>query len=458
MATEKIGIYRKYYGTVPVEELGLPLATSECRVCDRCAGRCGDSARMESASARASKAEEGESDTLRRNRPRFEWERVTIMKRRVIFSFLISWFAASATPAAPLDAQQPDFQTATRAHDAIRKGLAFLVAGQQPDGGWEMSGKSNPAVTALVIKALAQDKDYGPRHPAVRRGLDYVMTFVHPDGGIYVEDQGLNNYHTSVALMALASMKDSGLAGTVKEAQNYLKKLQWDEGEGYESSSPWYGGQGYGSGKRPDLSNTQMMLEALNESGLPPDDPVYKKALVFVQRCQMLGETNDQPFAKGATDGGFVYSPANEGESKAGTETGDSRPHLRSYGSMTYAGFKSMLYAKVDRDDPRVKAAVEWIRRYYTLDSNPNMPVAQSKEGLYYYYHVFARAMEAFGEETITDHQGAPHRWRSELCEKLVTLQHADGSWYNDADRWMEGNPHLVTAYSVLALQTALGE
>ncbi|MDO8631952.1 MAG: hypothetical protein Q7R41_15815, partial [Phycisphaerales bacterium] len=75
-----------------------------------------------------------------------------------------------------------------------------------------------------------------------------------------------------------------------------------------------------------------------------------------------------------------------------------------------------------------------------------------------YYYHVFARAMQAWGEETITDDHGAPHRWRAELCEKLLSLQHADGSWYNEADRWMEGNPHLVTAYSILALQTALPE
>ena len=371
---------------------------------------------------------------------------------------LTAFLLISATPARSSDAEKLDFRLATRTHDAIRKGLAFVEAGQQSDGGWAVVGKSNPAVTALVIKALAQDKDYGPKHPAVRRGFDYVMTFAHRDGGIYVDDEGLNNYHTSVALMAMASMKDPGLVKAVKEAQDYLKKLQWDEGKGYETSNPWYGGQGYGSGKRPDLSNTQMMLEALNESGLAADDPVYRKALVFVQRCQMLGETNDQPFAKGATDGGFVYSPANSGESKAGTETGDHQPHLRSYGSMTYAGFKSMLYAKVERSDPRVKAAVEWIRRYYTLDSNPNMPGAQSKEGLYYYYHVFARAMEAFGEETIVDHQGAPHHWRAELCEKLLSLQHADGSWYNDADRWMEGDPHLVTAYSILALQTALAE
>ena len=308
------------------------------------------------------------------------------------------------------------------------------------------------------MSALAAERSYGPNHPAVLKGVEYVLRFVQPDGGIYAEADGMPNYHTSVALMALASLKDRARQETITKAQNYLKKLQWDEGEGYEASSLWYGGAGYGNSKRPDLSNTQMMLEALHQSGLAEDDPVYKKALVFVERCQMLGETNDQAFAKESVDGGFVYSPANAGESKAGTEIVGDRPRLRSYGSMTYAGFKSMLYAKVDRNDKRVQAAMDWIRRTYTLDKNPNLPEEQSKQGLYYYYHVFARAMQAWGEETISDSQEAPHEWRTELCSKLSSLQREDGSWINEADRWFEGNPHLVTAYAVLALQTALGD
>ena len=37
----------------------------------------------------------------------------------------------------------------------------------------------------------------------------------------------------------------------------------------------------------------------------------------------------------------------------------------------------------------------------------------------------------------------------------MVRMQREDGSWVNDADRWYESNPYLVTAYSVLALQAA---
>ena len=31
-----------------------------------------------------------------------------------------------------------------------------------------------------------------------------------------------------------------------------------------------------------------------------------------------------------------------------------------------------------------------------------------------------------------------------------------DGSWSNEADRWMEGHPVLTTAYAMLALQAAM--
>ena len=54
--------------------------------------------------------------------------------------------------------------------------------------------------------------------------------------------------------------------------------------------------------------------------------------------------------------------------------------------------------------------------------------------------------------------RGVPHPWRNELANKLLSLQRPDGSWYNDADRWFESNPYLVTAYAVLTLQTIMNQ
>ena len=380
--------------------------------------------------------------------------------------------AAERTPLGSDDGQQ-------RAAELTRRGAQFLLAAQEQDGGW--ASQTGPGVTCLVLKALIQEPTVGPDHPAVRRGVELVRKSVHDDGGVYSAEGMLKNYESSVALSMFAALGKSRCAGDIATLQKFLKKHQWDEDDGKSIDDPWYGGAGYGRHERPDLSNTQMMLEALRDSGLPKDDPTYKKALVFISRCQMLGETNDQPLAKGSSQGGFIYTPANGGESKADTVEIDGRTELRCYGSMTYAGFKSMLYAGLERDDPRVKAAFDWIRRNWTLDHNPNTPGDRSLQGLYYsstkLQHV-TRWMEGLttayamrpsrrpirprasrvGRERLhfdEDEAGRAHNWRQELVEKLAKLQRRDGSWVNEADRWMEGLPSLTTAYAMLSLQAA---
>jgi squalene-hopene/tetraprenyl-beta-curcumene cyclase len=127
---------------------------------------------------------------------------------------------------------------------------------------------------------------------------------------------------------------------------------------------------------------------------------------------------------------------------------GDPASGLRSYASMTYAGLKSMIYAGLTDNDPRVKAAYDYIRQHYSLDENPGLGQA----GLYYYYHTFAKALALLGKPTLVDSSGRSHDWRAELVEALAKRQNANGSWVNPADRFMEGDPNLVTAYGLLAL------
>ena len=198
--------------------------------------------------------------------------------------------------------------------------------------------------------------------------------------------------------------------------------MQWDESEGKGRESNYYGGAGYGGkNSRPDLSNTSYFLETLRETGLPADDPALKKALVFVSRCQNLkGEFNDQPWADKVNDGGFVYTAANSGESMGGkTDNGG----LRSYASMTYAGLKSMIYAGLTENDPRVKAAYTYITKHYSVDENPGL----GQQGLYYYYHTFAKALAMLGKPTLTDDSGVVHDWRADLVKALTARQNPDG-------------------------------
>jgi squalene-hopene/tetraprenyl-beta-curcumene cyclase len=200
------------------------------------------------------------------------------------------------------------------------------------------------------------------------------------------------------------------------------------------------------------------VIEALRESGVPADDPTIQNALVFVTRTQ-ASEANKSDWAKGRNDGGFIYSMRwNEkhkfyGESEGpDTKDRDGNEILTAYGSMTYAGLKSLLYAELKKDDPRVKAALRWITNNYSLEVNPGLNNAQ---GLYYYYHVFATALKAYGEETITDSKGVKHEWRKEFEQAMAARQKPDGSFVNAADRWMEGVPALATSYVLLGLQEA---
>lgn len=121
---------------------------------------------------------------------------------------------------------------------------------------------------------------------------------------------------------------------------------------------------------------------------------------------------------------------------------------------MTYAGLKSMIYAGVGPDDPRVKAAVGWIAKNYGLSQNPGMGDA----GLYYYYHTFAKALDALGADKVKDDRGAEHDWRAELLAELASRQQTDGSWLNENSRWLEGDPNLVTGYALLALSYCRGK
>lgn len=327
------------------------------------------------------------------------------------------------------------------------KAVAFLRSRQNADGAW--SNEREPGITALVVAALLRSKRVTPSDPSVTKGLAFLERFLGPKGGL--SEAAHANYSTSIALMAFREANVGGrYDALIRDALAFVKTMQWDENEGKGRDNAFYGGAGYGgSNSRPDLSNTAFFMEALRESGLPADDPALKKALVFVSRCQNLkSEFNDQPWAGKVNDGGFVYTAANGGSSVAGNAPDGG---LRSYASMTYAGLKSMIHAGLTPDDPRVKAALTYIGKHYTLDENPGL----GQLGLYYYYQTFAKAMAMLGKPTFVDASGQSHDWRTDLTAALAKRQNRDGSWVNPADRFMEGDPSLVTSYCLLALAYA---
>ncbi len=328
--------------------------------------------------------------------------------------------------------------------DAMRaKAIAFLKASQADDGSF--SSQLGPGVTALVTYSLLRS-GVPANDPDVAQALRFLEQQVQKDGGIYKGEQ-YQNYETSLAIMCFhEANKDGKYQDLIATATRFERKIQWDSDEGIDPSDPRYGGQGYGSKKRPDLSNTGMFIDALETLGTDKNDPAIQEALKFISNSQNLDTPhNSTKFGALINDGGFYYTPAGDGETKAEkSENGG----LRSYGSMTYVGFKSLLYAGVSRDDPRVQAAKQWIAEHYTLEENPGV----QQQGLYYYYHVFAKSLAAYGEPLLVDSKGVEHHWRRDMIATLAKRQRDDGSWVNTADRWYEGDASLVTGYSLLAL------
>ena len=237
-----------------------------------------------------------------------------------------------------------------------------------------------------------------------------------------------------------------------------LINSQWDIGQKGENDDPNDGGVGYGSSNtHTDMSNTYLAIEAIAlsdkiiEDGNYADEPKlnWDAALTFLSRSQNLTATNDQKWASDdpKNKGGFVYTP---GSSKAGEDiTADGKVALRSYGSISYAGLLSLIYAKLEPNDPRVVAVKEWLGKNYTVNENPNM----GAEGLYYYYQAMAKALNAAGIDKLKLADGKEADWRKDLAGKLLSSQRENGSWLNDNGRWMESNPVLVTAYTVMALE-----
>jgi hypothetical protein len=320
----------------------------------------------------------------------------------------------------------------------------FLKSKQGADGSWVP--KIDPGVTALTASALVKS-GRSAEDPVVAKAMDYIIKYVKQDGGVY--DKGFETYTTSLAVMAFQECNTNKKFDKVIEAAvKYLRGVQ--ESNGTNDQELKFGGAGYNVNSRPDTSNTGFFVEALIATGTAKDDPAIKKALAFLSRAQNLpGEYNNLPFAKKATEndlGGFVYEPGGQDDEKNSKRTAGGG--LRSEGGMTYAGLKSFLYAGVGKDDPRVKAAIKWVQNHYTLTENPGMGQA----GLFYYYHTFAKAMAALGDDPFTDAKGGKHFWRKELFDTLKAKQATDGSWVNTDKNFMENVPELCTSFAILSL------
>jgi squalene-hopene/tetraprenyl-beta-curcumene cyclase len=372
-----------------------------------------------------------------------------MLRRHFVSLLSIASVCTALAPSAPA----ADEALKEKVSAALERGRAFLRQQQKESGAWSL--EEIPGLTALAVDALLPAKDEASK-AAAAKGLSFIRQQVKPDGGLYVER--LKNYNTSVCLTALAHANDPKDAALIEGARKLLVGAQMtqsltpshDGGFGYEGgTSPTLAN---GRPRRADLDNTFFALEALaavkaaraGQEKKPEPDLNWQAAIDFVTRCQNLKSTNKEAWVSEDewSKGGFIYTP---GDAKT-----DEGSRFVSYGSMTYAGMMSLIYADLKADDVRVKAAVDWVSQKFTVDENPGKGPA----GLYYYYHAMAKGLTAAGLKELTTKDGKKVDWKSALALKLATIQKPDGSWSNEEEaRWMEKDPILATCYCVFALQ-----
>ncbi|MGE0190649.1 MAG: prenyltransferase/squalene oxidase repeat-containing protein [Planctomycetota bacterium] len=361
---------------------------------------------------------------------------------------------------------------------ALARGRGFLLAQQDASGafGDPAAGGIDTGYTAMAVMALVAslDKEAVRASEPLQKALDWLVSQQKEDGSIW-DKPIYRNYHTSTAIGALAAARVPKHAAAQAKARAYLVASQIQG----EESDPSYGGFPYKqevTGSPADLSNLQIAAQALkDDGGVPADSPVWTRMQRYLRRVQNSSETNDwtgtveidgaEREVVPADDGGGFYNPGVVTKDfKAGlVQRSDGRYEPRSYGSMSYALLKCLLFAGVPAGDPRVERVVKWVSEHWTVERNPGFEHAtdaakQSRKGWLYYLYTAARALAEYEKVTgkpltVRDADGRPHAWRKEIADVLLGLQAEDGAWHNpDDDSWDEGSKVLGTAYAMQTL------
>ncbi|HVE40784.1 MAG TPA: prenyltransferase/squalene oxidase repeat-containing protein [Planctomycetota bacterium] len=394
----------------------------------------------------------------------------------VVLSLLFLGCERPVMPAAHAAAPKDD--VAKKLTETYATAADWLVSQQDASGAWKQGppGKEAPsaAYTGLMVTALAnapaslKEKYKG----AAEKGVSFLLSKLNIDGSVGEGPSGafLKVYATGIALMAFSSVeRNDKIANAIRGGQSYLKNNQLKEGKDI-------GGIGYGdespSGKKgiANLSTTGFGAEGMKMSGLPQEDDFWKLVVQFVRQCQNNSETNTNPEfvaamkAKGLSigdDGSLYYAPiADAAAQKAGTRKVADKEVIQGYGAMTYDGIKTYLYAGLKKDSPEVKSAIDWVRKNYSVEAHPGFAYDAAQRhhlrGLYHYYLVMSRALEAYGENPFETFDGKKHDWPKEIAEQLLKSVKETKMWQNENPGWFEGDPVLVTSYVLVTCDLLL--
>lgn len=313
--------------------------------------------------------------------------------------------------------------------EVIARALEWLRLRQLGDGSWPVYSSIRVGSASLIALAFLNHgytEDEDTPSNTVSRAIQYILSKVEADGSIRSYPGGYYSvYETSLAIMALCATRNDTYNTIILDAAQWLADQQWTT----VPTSDWqYGGFGYTTFVRPDLSNTQYAIMALETAedciGMP--DAWSTDLITFLTRCQR-------------GDGGSQYTPFG------------SLSELGSYGSMTAANIWSMRLAGLNVNDSRVSDSLDWLSLYENMDfdDNPRMS-PDGRRFQYYYYMTVAKALTMCGLEMI-----GGINWYDRLSAQIESLQYPSGYWQNSyTGHGSENYPEIATAFSILALQT----
>jgi len=362
---------------------------------------------------------------------------------------------------------------------ALAAAAQFLIDHQDADGAWRSDTygvfKDGPSLTPLVLETLLGLPSMERTKIACRKGAEYLAGLVGADGTVDEGPRGLNYpvYTAAYSVRALSSSRIIDL-GDFRDARNawlrYLRQRQLAEDLGWQASDKQYGGWGYSSQvpRKPrvgeptppltesNLSATICALEALQAAGCSADDPAFRQALIFVQRCQNFTENVSQQ-DPAFDDGGFFFIYDDPVRNKAGLAGKDrkGRERFASYGSATADGLRALLVCGLPSDHPRVRAAWSWLETHFDLSFHPGKYATDremNRQAVYFYYSLsLAKALQTLAAMNVATRTQRLH-WPKELTEEMVRLQSPDGSWTNKVVLVREDDPLVATCFAVQAI------
>ncbi len=369
-------------------------------------------------------------------------------------------------------AQDPTLKLTARIDSALESATHYLLSTQSKDGAWRSSVygffKDGPSLTPHVLNTMFLLNATPDTRQSFASGCGYLRGLVGRDGAVDGGDSGLTypayTAASSVRVLALENNPDHAAA-----ARSYLALLrshQFNEALGWQPTDLEYGGWSYATRtpRRPtqltahfdaNLSATLYAVTAMRIAGVAKDDPAWKQALTFVQRCQNFSEG-----ARNAQfdDGGFFLTPCVPLLNKAGAAGIDraGRERFHSYASITADGLRALLDCGLPMNHPRVVAARAWLERNFSAFTNAGVfsPDRDRTRNATYYYYAWsvASALQQLGVREVQTRHGKVN-WAKDLSQALIDRQRPDGSWANEQSDGKEDDPLVATPFAATALK-----